>query len=469
MQKAKPEIENFIKVLLECRQLEIQDYDDEYEPEKKWIELLHDTDQSIKHLMDHRLYIRESKEILKIVNHLASCLHFPMQKPDTIKQLLQQKQYLLSIYYERWNAANYLICEYTRLKIELESDLYKDLFDLNLEPIDLSIDRINEMKKIIFKLNEEQNKRIIKLQSLVTTVKNDYSKIKNYLPEDIAIRLSNLKYFKKVITSPYSLDCPIIVQDKILKELYELSLDMEKHYSAISIQVEKLTGEIKSYWKELGMSEQELSINYENLNQYQQMRDELYEQWKVKMHDRIANLLHQVEVLWGKCSTSKEHQTNIINQITPYTLNSVKILEYELACLESQYKATKSIMDLVDKRQDLLSRIKQFEVTASDPKRLFKPSFQLLEEEKFRKTCFPTLLKLENELKSSIELYQQNGNEFRYKDFTLSSLNQEIALRFINTSVFVMKSPRKSLSMENLSPRKSASMENLRKYTPKKV
>ncbi|KAJ3323376.1 carboxypeptidase C prc1 [Boothiomyces sp. JEL0866] len=469
MQKAKPEIENFIKVLLECRKLELQDYDNDYGPEQKWIELLHDTDQSIQHLMDHRLYIRESKEILRVVNHLASCLHFPLQQPDTIKQLIQQKEYLLSIYYERWNAANSLISDYTRFKIELECDLYKDLFDLNVEPIDLSIDRINEMKKAIFKLNEEQNKRISQLQTVVSEAKNRYSKIKNYLPEGLKARLGQLKYFKRVITSPYKVDFPILTQERIMNELSELSKDIDNEYSSITSEIIKLTDEITSYWKELGIADQALNVDYENLGQYKQLRDELDSQWQMKMRDRISSLLHETEELWEKCSSPKEHQERIVNQITPYTLNSVTILETELQAMQSRYKSTKKIIDLVHKRADLLNRIKQFEITASDPKRLFQPSFQLLEEEKFRKTCFPSLLKLEGELKISIELYQQNGNEFRYKDFTLHTLNQEIAMRFINTSVFVMKSPRKSLSMENLSPRKSISMENLKKYTPKKL
>jgi hypothetical protein len=39
-----------------------------------------------------------------------------------------------------------------------------------------------------------------------------------------------------------------------------------------------------------------------------------------------------------------------------------------------------------------------FEKSASDPRRLFRSSFQLLEEEKFRKTCYPTLLKMEERL-----------------------------------------------------------------------
>ena len=48
-----------------------------------------------------------------------------------------------------------------------------------------------------------------------------------------------------------------------------------------------------------------------------------------------------------------------------------------------------------------------FEKSASDPRRLFRSSFQLVEEEKFRKTCFPTLMKLEQKLEKAIVAWEQ--------------------------------------------------------------
>lgn len=48
-----------------------------------------------------------------------------------------------------------------------------------------------------------------------------------------------------------------------------------------------------------------------------------------------------------------------------------------------------------------------FEHTASDPKRLFQPSFQLVEEEKFRRRAYPALLKLESTLVEAIEKFER--------------------------------------------------------------
>lgn len=41
----------------------------------------------------------------------------------------------------------------------------------------------------------------------------------------------------------------------------------------------------------------------------------------------------------------------------------------------------------------------EFEESARDPRRLFGRSTRLLEEEKFRRTCVPTLLHMEEELR----------------------------------------------------------------------
>ena len=56
-----------------------------------------------------------------------------------------------------------------------------------------------------------------------------------------------------------------------------------------------------------------------------------------------------------------------------------------------------------------------FEKTASDPKRLFQSSFQLLEEERWRKTCFPTLLMLDDALVQAVQEFERvSGKPFIY-------------------------------------------------------
>lgn len=48
-----------------------------------------------------------------------------------------------------------------------------------------------------------------------------------------------------------------------------------------------------------------------------------------------------------------------------------------------------------------------FEKTASDPKRLFQASFQLLEEEKWRNNCLPRLLYLDRQLIKALNEFEK--------------------------------------------------------------
>lgn len=48
-----------------------------------------------------------------------------------------------------------------------------------------------------------------------------------------------------------------------------------------------------------------------------------------------------------------------------------------------------------------------FEKTASDPKRLFRASFQLMEEDKFRRTCFLALRQLDEPVLKAIQGFER--------------------------------------------------------------
>lgn len=60
------------------------------------------------------------------------------------------------------------------------------------------------------------------------------------------------------------------------------------------------------------------------------------------------------------------------------------------------------------KRSELIQRMMEFEVTASDPNRLFGSSFRLNQEEKFRKAAYPTLVKLETDLIERLTAYKDS-------------------------------------------------------------
>lgn len=67
----------------------------------------------------------------------------------------------------------------------------------------------------------------------------------------------------------------------------------------------------------------------------------------------------------------------------------------------------KALMALMQERKDLIQKMIDFEKKASDPKRLFQASFQLLEEEKWRNSCLPRLLKLDRDLIRAIQEFEK--------------------------------------------------------------
>lgn len=108
--------------------------------------------------------------------------------------------------------------------------------------------------------------------------------------------------------------------------------------------------------------------------------------------------------------------------------------------LEIKKDAYVDIISTIDRRYSLLESMNEFEKIASDPKRLFKSSFQLNKEEKFRNNAYPTLLKIEDEIFKKISEYTEKygifyreGKEYR------NVLNKEIEGRLVSKTVFINK------------------------------
>ena len=118
--------------------------------------------------------------------------------------------------------------------------------------------------------------------------------------------------------------------------------------------------------------------------------------------------------------------------------------------LESKKDLFLEINNLINNRYALLERMNEFEKIASDPKRLFKSSFQLNREEKFRKNAFPSLLKLETELIDKLKEYTEKyGIFYKNEENYENVLKAEIEGRIINKMVFINKydSPYKKKKM----------------------
>ena len=145
-------------------------------------------------------------------------------------------------------------------------------------------------------------------------------------------------------------------------------------------------------------------------------------------------------------------QENILSSSIAYTADGLQFLSRQLAALQPRLELSLDLIKLISTRYALISKMKEFEKSASDPARLFRSSFQLLQEEKFRKTAQPSLLNSEAQIRAklleyknkfdeefvyygddvSIEIESVNNNNGEY----LSILENEISNRFMSSGIF---------------------------------
>ncbi|ORX77606.1 hypothetical protein K493DRAFT_308859 [Basidiobolus meristosporus CBS 931.73] len=157
--------------------------------------------------------------------------------------------------------------------------------------------------------------------------------------------------------------------------------------------------------------------------------DQLFDDYKQKLAE-----------YWEKCEISREEQRFTMLRIME-GINKVEradIIREELIRLEELYSQCHLIFSAMQERRQLIHKMIEFEKTASDPRRLFRSSFQLNQEEKWRKKAYPNLLKFEEQLINAILNYelQENKpfihNNQRYMDV----LDREIAERPVNLTLF---------------------------------
>lgn len=108
--------------------------------------------------------------------------------------------------------------------------------------------------------------------------------------------------------------------------------------------------------------------------------------------------------------------------------------------LKTLLQAATPIHAKIQKRCALIHRMQQFEQSARDPNRLFGPSFRLMEEDRFRKTALPTLLRLEADLETALRDFQErfDGQPVYWeggKDYG-KVMAEEKASRYINEALF---------------------------------
>lgn len=138
---------------------------------------------------------------------------------------------------------------------------------------------------------------------------------------------------------------------------------------------------------------------------------------------------------------------------TAALMQIVKRIKQDIEGVQQRAERARSIKTVLDERKSLIAQMLIFEKTASDPARLFAPSFRLLQEEKFRRSAVPTLKRLECKLLKELMDYEAlEGCEYTLPDgggqrvSLRESLEKEISERFVNEAVFGFHPDSKSMS-----------------------
>ncbi|KAJ3055135.1 hypothetical protein HK097_011372 [Rhizophlyctis rosea] len=245
--------------------------------------------------------------------------------------------------------------------------------------------------------------------------------------------------------SRYALPRPLTLTRHCAQVLRERKEGVLAEWERRKGLVRAVVKEIGMFWDELEVEDderRELKEDVEMLDEYLALAEELRVRWREEMEAKVDGLLGQLGDLWEKCRVSDEDQGLFMSSLKTnlYSPVTVELLIQEIERLTARYEKYGAILEKIQQREDLLKKMLEFEKTASDPRRLFRSSFQLNEEERFRKTCFPTLMKMENALKVDVAQFEiDNGPgavvEWKGERF-LDLMEREISERFINETVF---------------------------------
>ncbi|CAG8488366.1 19220_t:CDS:10 [Gigaspora rosea] len=158
------------------------------------------------------------------------------------------------------------------------------------------------------------------------------------------------------------------------------------------------------------------------------------------VQNAVEQYTTQLGNLWDKCLVPQHERDGFLE--TVHKIDSAEeVYEYlaqEAMRLEELHVKCARIFDLMSERRALIEKMIEFEKKASDPRRLFQSSFRLLEEEKWRKSCWPNLVKIEDNLINACITYEEAERKpFMYESVRfLDTLQEEISERTVNQMFF---------------------------------
>lgn len=344
------------------------------------------------------------------------------------------------------------ILEYSK-QLGLVAPQISEFYNLNLYNEFLE----NEMKRILAIRSRAQSE-IVSLVDEISAIKN-WLGIKDsapVIPVD-EISLERINYLRMQLAElnisknerekmrQYFYD-EIQANAKILGEKVEFTFEekiceLERLMSDLKNRIEERRRELKELKDDILRREQTLKVqprewddclDKANIEKMKIYHEHLKSEQNRLFDEIFANTkkeLEEINAIFGiknsefeKTEKSLDEMRNLINELLP---------KKDMFC---------EIRSLINKRKLLLEKMTEFEKIASDPKRLFKSSFQLNSEEKFRNTAYPSLLKIEESLMDLLHLYESTFGVFEYEGLQYKdSLKLEIENRIINRTIFISR------------------------------
>ncbi|XP_072474738.1 protein regulator of cytokinesis 1 isoform X2 [Notamacropus eugenii] len=137
------------------------------------------------------------------------------------------------------------------------------------------------------------------------------------------------------------------------------------------------------------------------------------EELKIQNMKKVIEAIRvELALYWEKCFYSQEQRQGFAPYFDEdYTETLLQLHDAELVELKHYYETHKELFEGVQKWEDSWKLFLEFERKASDPSRFTNRGGNLLKEEKQRAKLQKTLPKLEEELKTRIELWEQEHSK----------------------------------------------------------
>ncbi|ORZ08138.1 hypothetical protein BCR42DRAFT_442313 [Absidia repens] len=239
---------------------------------------------------------------------------------------------------------------------------------------------------------------------------------------------------------------PLSLKDDLMTNLQNKAHDLRELYNARYGQFNHCVNNIHTLWEELQIPNDKRctiyqSLHKENLAKLQQNSDEMKTIIHVMIDEYLQTIRPTLEKLWDNCLLTQNERDEFLDTLYQKAnkMDTARsIMEKHMAYLEYIQSSSQIVDNIMKERKQLIQKMIDFETSASDPRRLFQASFQLMEEERWRKTCFPTLLQLDDALIKAVQEFEYISEKHflvgnrRYLDM----LMDEIADRTANQTFF---------------------------------